>query len=107
MCGFPPVRSRASSISAASALGTEELCARSTRYCPASRGPGSFAISRGFRRAQSRRNSWTVWSKVTSVTRSSNERDSREAKETAMIAAMNIAPILSPSGRSTMLGTVV
>ena len=59
------------------------------------------------RRAVSRMKSCAVGSNVTLVARSSKERANREARETAMIAAMKIAAILTPSGRSMMLAIVV
>ena len=59
------------------------------------------------RRAQSRTKIWLVASSSIVVVRSSKARRSREASETAMIAAMKQAPILMPSGRSITLSTVV
>ena len=59
------------------------------------------------RRAQSRKNTWLVASKSISVARSSKTRVRREAIETSTIASTKQAPILTPSGRSITLLTVV
>jgi hypothetical protein len=47
------------------------------------------------------------WSRTTSVVLSSNARRTREARDTTRIAAMKKPPILTPSGRSRTLATVV
>jgi hypothetical protein len=59
------------------------------------------------RRAVSRIKICAVWSKVTSVTRSSKERANLDAKETVRMAAMKTAAILTPSGRSIIFAAVV
>ena len=72
-----------------------------------SRASGSLAMNRTSCRAQSRMKRSAMASSLTSVTRSSKARVSRDSSETVRMAAMKTAAILTPSGRSTMLAMVV